>query len=842
MPISHIPYDLCDGYLHHWLVAGPQSISVDMSQGRAAAGRAHYSAESHIENRPVEPGPLDESSFTVGDYEGLWLYAACGEDHFVDLSAAYAGAHFLRGWAYVEVMAPSAREVTLIVSTCGPADLWLNGTHIHRSETFGFHHEAVAVELDAGANPLLVRFEQVGAGSCLHQVALRITGATDGVKAQLPTAVQDVALRNQLAEIFAAAHLDRDLFIWDEFFSVYWPDDLEPSDVSMIRLQTPSGRIYAESRALVSPGESFAIVRAHDAPQGPLRLRFLPRLELFYDEGVRVQREIPVWGAGWQTYATTPDGTPAERRVVALRHAIRGAGLFADVARMALGLWDILDRPGILRAIESVGRHDVDSQMVLVGLVGMLYRWGDDAAFPAGIREALEACLRTSAGWDVTHAAAASDPTEILAYTSEMLAGQLYPDRTFAASGQTGAWHRERAERRALAWLRRCGTEGFGAWDAGGAFEAVLVALSHLIDLSETEAIWQMAAVILDKVLITMALNSFQGVFGGTQGALDVSALYGGPLSRTSGITRLIWGQGLYNHHLAGLVSIACMEDYSLPPLIPEIAVASRDELWNRECHVAGDGTTVNKVTYRTPDYLLASAQDYRPGEPGARVHPWQATLGPRAVVYTTHPASVGKDAGHAPGFWLGNATLPRVAQWRDVLFSIYRLPDDDWMGFTHAYFPTFAFDETSIQESAAGQVWAFACKDAGYLALTSSPRLVSMSRGPGAYRELRAYGEDAIWVCQMGRAAVDGDFASFQTQVLAQPLTFEAAAVRYGSLRGEMLSFGWEGPLLRDGEAVSLAGFPHYDNAYCVMERGATEMEIRSENYLMRLQFGQRS
>ncbi len=745
MPISLLNFGLEDGFIHHWLVAGPQVIPVASSADRSALAGRHHVSHAEIRERPVEPGPLEGSGFTLGDYEGLWLYAACGEDHYVDLSDHHAVPAYLRGWAYVELHAASARDVTLGVTSHGPCDLWLNGVHAHRGATFGMHHAAVGVTLQTGTNALLVRFEQVGTGASLHQVAVRVTGDVEGVTTQLPTAVQDVALRNRLAKTFAAATLDRDLFVWDEFFTVHWPDDVEPSDDTMIRLQTPAGRIYAESRALVAPGQSFDIVHAYDAPQGPLRLRFLPRLELFYDEDLRVQREAPVWGAGWQTYAETPAGTPPERRMEALRHAIRGTGLFADVARMATGLWDVLDMPGIRRSVEAVRRRDLGSEVLLVGLIGMLYRWGEHEAFPAELRETLEALLPAYAGWEIEPGSAAGEPAEILLLTAEMLAGQRYPERPFGATGQPGGWHRERAERRTLGWLRRCGIEGFGSWDAGAEFEAVVVALSHPIDLSETEAVWQLASVLLDKVLITMALNSFRGVVGTTQGRIDVTGLYGGPLAPTSGITRLIWGQGLYNHHLAGLVSIACMEDYSLPPLIPEIATLPTEELWNRESHVTVAGEAVNKVAYRTPDAMLGSVQDYRKGEPGRWEHPWQATLGPRAVVFTSHPASMGRGEGHAPGFWLGNVTLPRVAQWKDTLFALYKLPDDDWMGFTHAYFPAFAFDDYVLRDNDGGQTWAFARSGDGYLALTASTGLAWVTRGPGAYRELRAYGQETV-------------------------------------------------------------------------------------------------
>ncbi|MBN1250185.1 MAG: hypothetical protein JXC32_21150 [Anaerolineae bacterium] len=851
MPVSYVPFDLQDGYIHDWLVAGPQAIAVQgVASLPAGASKAqilgHFYAESSgIERLPVEPGPLDESTFRVEDYEGLWATYACAEDHFVDLSARYPSCHYLRGWAYTELDVPDSRTLVLGLTADGPADVWLNGAHVHRGDAFGFHSSALQASLRQGANELLVRFEHVGSGACRHRFALKLTGQTEGVQVRIPTAIEDVAYRNQLASLFNSAYTDRDVFTRDETITVHWPGDMRGSDEAVIRLQTPDGRIYAEHRAAAVPGQSSAFLPALHAPQGPLRLRFLPRTQLFYDQNVRVERQIALWGMGLEAYSEVPFGIYPERRLQALQHAMRGGGVFAEIAKMALGQWAAVETTPILAAIDTVNRHEADAPLFLVALLGMLCRWGEQPDFPAALKDPIETCLLGFRGWDTPPAAggidATAESTRILLHTSEILAGQLLPDRVFAASGRTGQWHRERGERMALVWLRHRGTGGFAAWDSPNAFEAELVALAHLMDLSETEAVWQLVTVTMDKLLFTLALNTYRGVFGATQGAADVTSIKGGLLAATAGISRLLWGQGVFNHHLAGVVSMACMEDYQLPPLIPDIAMTSREELWNRECHVTGDAEaeTVNKVTYRTPDFLLASAQDYHPGEPGGRQHVWQATLGPEAVVYTTHPACVGRGEGHAPGFWLGNATLPRVAQWKDVLIAIYDVPEDDWMGYTHAYFPTYAFDAHALLENAQGQAWAFAQKGEGYVAITASQGLSWITQGPAAYRELRSYGHDAVWCCQMGRAAWDGDFEAFQERVLSLPVVFDKLVVRFDTLRGETLTFGWEGPILRNGEEVPLSGFRHYENPYCVTDLGALEMEIRSDRYLMRLKFG---
>jgi hypothetical protein len=475
----------------------------------------------------------------------------------------------------------------------------------------------------------------------------------------------------------------------------------------------------------------------------------------------------------------------------------------------------------------------------LVGLLGALYRFGDEPKFPKKLKRALETC--TSDFNYTDHKRYLAENQQFLSHIVELLAGQLFPDRTFGDSGETGAWHRKRGERLIAEWLHSLGTQGFMEWDSPAYFANVLIALSHLVDLAETEGIWEMAAVVLDKAFYTIALNSYQGVFGASQGRAFTSPAVGGLLAPTVGITRLIWGAGIYNHHIAGTVSMACLENYETPDIIPEIALVTPGETWNREQHRSKGDQKVNKVSHRTPDYLLSSAQDYQPGESGAREHIWQATLGPVALVFTNHPASSSTDGACGPDFWIGNATLPRVAQWKDVLVAIYKLPEDDWMGFTHAYFPAYAFDEYKFGEGRRGQRWAFARKGNGYLALTASGGLSLIKDGHSAYRELRPIKPDEhnqIWICHMGRAAVDGSFNAFQGKMLALDVATHKSSLQLETLRGETLSFGWDGPFLRDGVVLPLSGFKHYENPYCTAEMPCSKMEVRTENYLLRLDF----
>jgi len=879
-----IHYNLEHGFVHNWLAAGPQAIPVELEQFqgdniRQLIAQRYYESTSRnrssveITKTPVERGPLTEGLFQVGDYSGSWNYYPCREDHLVDHSGTYPGPHFLRSWAYTQLANKKAQEVLFVLTTHGPVDLWLNGKHVQRQEYVFEQHLAVAsparslpfkVLLKKGVNKILIRFEAVAIQECPHAMALQVCKLRDGQPAQLaeqevpmepypanegihvsiPTLIDRVSRRNQFERVAAVTYIDRDVFEPNDQIRLRWPEDLEEPSPANIRLMTNAGQIYAEATVDGTAGDQLFLSFPLQIPEGPYRIFIMPLTWEYYNFNLRITREINLWSLGRHEYSTIPYGTLAERRQEALVSAIERKGLFAEIAKMALNRWTELDTSLILQTAQRAKPEEV------LGMLGVLYRFGKNAQFPKKLLQPLDDCILGypygpvgDTGSSIPQGAEQEVPgvgesDSILFHASEILAGQRYPDRTFLRTGKTGQWHRENGERLALEWLHQRGAGGFSDWDSNISFAEDLLALSHLVDLAESESVWEMAAVILDKLFFTIAINSFQGVFGSTHGRTYAPFVKGGFLEPTSSITRLMWGTGIFNHHIAGTVSLACMEKYELPSIISDIAISKPEEMWSRERHavaapraeqevpipgVGPEAKEVNLVTYKTPDVMLSSAQDYCPGEKGRLEHIWQATLGKAATVFVTHPACTSEEAARQPNFWAGNAILPRVAQWKDALIALYNLPAEDWMGFTHAYFPALTFDEYVLREG-----WAFGRKEDGYVAVTNSQGFDFIQQGLYAYRELRSFGQHQVWVCQMGRAKQDGDFIGFQEKVLALPIVYDGLAVRFTTLRGDTLAFDWEKPLQLNGVDQTLSGFKHFDNIYTHTELPCREMVIQ--------------
>jgi hypothetical protein len=849
MTIAYLDYALDRGYIHNWLVLGPQAALVaDLHRFTGADYKLQIAQHYHALESGIADPPAEGRTIQLDGWEARWNYLRCKDDHFVDLSVFHHECTYLRAWAYAEVVSETAQPISCVLTTNGPADVWLNGVHVHRQEHF-FHQTPNRVPfemaLKPGANRVLVRMEEVAARECPYAMALQIGGEPGTLTVRLPTAYPYLDRRVALERALNAAQVRQDVFHGDQKVAVFWPDDFADEAEVTIRTEDPAGFVHAEVKVVARAGAVAILGKAYEFIAGAYDLTLMPGVEEFYISNLRLQRKIRCWITG-NRYAEAPySDFNGRRREALLDAARRKENVFCEIAKMALGAWADVDAIVVHNTIGRINRRGDCSDFYLVGLLGMAYRFSQEPDFPQELRQPLEECILGFKYWhDEPGSDAMCYTTEnhsILFHACEALAGQRYPDRVFTNTGETGAQHRAKGEQRALAWLRERGANGFKEWDSNCYFEEDTLALTHLASLAQDGDVAALATVLLDKMFYTMALNSFRGVFGSTHGRTYTQFIKSGYTEATAGMSRLLFGMGVFNSHVLGTVSLAC-SDYDLPMIVAQIAADRPVELWSRERH-AGElaewrnsgshGVEVNKVTYKTPDFMLCSAQDWHPGEKGYQQHIWQATFGPEALVFVTHPVCASEDGSHRPNFWHGNDTLPRVAQWKDLLIAVHNLPEDDWMGFTHAFFPAAAFDDYDV----SGR-WAFGRKGEGYIALTASRGLTWMPTGDNAQRELRSYGQRNVWVCQMGRRATDGSFAAFKRKVAALDVEFDDLTVRLHSLRGDEVAFGWTGPLLLNGQEQPITGFKHYESPHCVADLPAAQMDLTFGENVLRLEF----
>jgi len=826
------------GYIHNWLVAGPQDIHIsdlDHLNGDPAQFRTQIVHTFHDPMFDLHEPPLEWALFEIGGVRLEWRYVRCREDHLLDLSGFYPGVHYLRAWAYAEINTPVAGEFNLSLATHGPVDVWINRRHVcgqvNGSEEL--HDTSFKATFQEGRNELLVRFERVAIGPTPFAMALRLEGPPlHNTLVQLPVAHSNVARRQKLERIYQEAYVEHALIHVGENLILRWDDHLEEEGKVDFWIQDEREHIKSVGMLDIRPAERVVTGgRVLALEEGAHAVALLPPAPVIERFDIRYKEFLPFYVLE-TPYSPTYYGDDTQRRREALEYAARREGnLYAEIARLALGRRGAIDQAVLGPALAQIEQCQADGILNLIGILGLLYRYPDTFTVFGELRQRVEAAVlnfryrhdEPRLDW-LDHV---TESQTLLVHTAELLAGQLYPTQRFSDTGQDGAWHRQNGERLVLAWLNERGSKGFADWDSPTCFEEILVALVHLAGWAENTQVAELAVVMIDKLLITLAVNSYRGVFGSTQRHAETAAVKSGALGAMAGVARLMWGMGVWNHHLRALVSLAASE-YELPTMIAALAVDLDREMWHKEHHPG-----VDKVTYRTADFMLCSAQDYRPGEKGACEHIWQATLGANAVVFVNHPCCMSENEAWRPNFWRGNGVLPRVAQWKDVLIAIHRLPQDDRTGFTHAYFPVYEFDEYKPAEP-----WAFARKGEGYLALRARQGFKLITRGVNGFRELRSWGLNNVWLCMLGRQTTDGSFDEFCTRIAALDVTLNDLSAHCQTLRGDTLSFAWDEPFQVNGQAVPLTGFKHYDGPACVAEWPAEQIEIRYGDYTLRLRF----
>ncbi|MCP5067206.1 MAG: hypothetical protein GY946_11625, partial [bacterium] len=282
----------------------------------------------------------------------------------------------------------------------------------------------------------------------------------------------------------------------------------------------------------------------------------------------------------------------------------------------------------------------------------------------------------------------------------------------------------------------------------------------------------------------------------------------------------------------------------------------------------------VNTYTHRTADTMLSTAQDYRKGLRGSQHHIWQATLGEQAIVFTQHPGYLPIPDGTpvppdwnwqredepGPGYWTGEASLPRSAQHENVGIHIYapQYGPIPYSGFEYrseppAYLPWAHFDEDPVQ----GGHWTFGRKGEGFVALYSLLPTEWRTGQPEVFEngglpfDLVAPGSPKnVWIVEVGSAAEWGSFEAFRTAIESAPVMTtplgdedgngfpDGFDVEYVSPSQGEMTFGWHEPLTVAGLEVPISDYPRFANPYVEVGFDERRYEISAGGYGLTLDF----
>ncbi len=825
-----------------------------------------YHSLSQMQRRPG-PRPTLHGSGPGGRHR--WEFALAEEDHLIDFSLFNFTPTLMEGWLFACLTVNRSVTVSAELLTVGPARVWMNGALLQHHTGFSYVEPVpvpLTLALMPGLNDLLLHGEMVGWREARLALGLRLL---EPVPAVICLPLGTVSAEQWHRAEAALSRLTLKQFAFPASPIRIWLDPTAPDpldfqvEISFPRRDPSTSAPLARGRLTIEPGKTTELPIAQAPTEGPahasdprtaqaggeggprnpqqelwsrLTSEDTLHLKIGLGDGTPCTIRRDVW-VGRHEFRHQPYGDYDSRRREALEH-LSGMPdqILGTMAAVEVGKAGVIEPEAVALACQFMeSRYDC-ADFYALSLLALLDRYGAHPALRLKDRQRIREAFRGFKFWidepGVDAMCYHTENHQILFHVTAYLAGQRWPELVFTNSRQTGRWQQRRARSRIKEWILRRLRSGFSEWDSNAYLALDAFAMLALVECAASVRLREMATALLHKTFFMLACQSWQGMHGSSHGRTYVESLKTARLENTSALQRIAWGLGTWNGETRATGMLAMTRRYRVPEIIQEIG-ADLPELLITRARSAGQfrphfdlrrgSWEVKTLTRRTPDGMLSAAVDHRPGAVGIQEHLWQATLGPEAVVFTTHPGN-SQEHGHArPNFWAGSARLPRVAMAGSTVICLYNLTLGGGMAFTHTYFPTMSFDEYAI----AGP-WALARVGNGYVALAGDGDLQLATTGRHAGQEVRSRGMGQAWLCHMGRAAQHGDFAGFCRQVRQHPLRVEGTRVSWTTPDGHRLAFGWEDPLLADGRPQALSGFPHYDNAYTHTPMGANRMTIR--------------
>ncbi|WP_028926349.1 hypothetical protein [Pseudonocardia acaciae] len=757
---------------------------------------------------------------------GTWERVHTGADGLVDWSRFCHTPEYRHAVAATVLEVDQAEWRTLEVACTGPFAVWVGGEMVAVRDEVSYMEpvrHSVRVRLGSGATPVLVATWQVAFRECRHVAAVRVEGPP--VRVVLPSPGADeyaAAIAEQVLERVAVRS---------------WA-----SDEAAVCLTGPVGAALAVSvpggpthRVRLVDGGAAVPLRASPAG-GDDTASMLETGETALSVGVDdprcpVRRTLRVAVLPARRRGEPVGDDPAVWRDELLRHvASSRPGAARALARYELD-GAAVDARDLAAPLGMVGSRADCADFEAVGVLHLLHRVPPQR-WPAGERERVGAALLGFKYWIDQPGLDAmcyfTENHQLVWHTAELLAGEAFGDAVFTNTGWSGARHAEHGRALAVEWMRRKLTGGFSEFDSNAYLAIDSLALVSLVELAADVEVRAMAEALLDKVLLTLAANSWRGVHGAAHGRSYVPTLRSSRFEETAPIMWLLWGTGALNAAVLPATALALARRYRLPPVVRAVAVEPGERWYGRQVY-RGEYRFAHDLLdrpygsdlriWRTPDAMLSSVQDYRPGLPGLQEHVWGATLGAEVQVFATLPAADTTSPSARPNAWAGQRVLPRVRQDRDALLVVY--PD---AADTHLWFPSTLMDEVIRRGP-----WLAGRVGDGYVAVAAAGGFTAVASGDEAMQAWTPNGAGSGYAALVGRRADHGPFAEFVAG-LTDPEFAPATALTTPD--GRRLELAWTGPFLVDGVPAGLDADgrpehpPHLDNPAVHAEAGAARLE----------------
>lgn len=290
----------------------------------------------------------------------------------------------------------------------------------------------------------------------------------------------------------------------------YATEDLSPGASAAVMLLVELSRCKTKTVT-----DAIADLADRLLPYHPLKQMLVQRIRVqpYEYPVIRYRRGLPL-PAGW-VWPPWDDAGVYWWRAIIWRHVIEHLLTEKDTADFhASGLLRFVYANKLFTDKADKRVPEYVTTAIKLGLLNFKYWWDQSAEGRSGGYDWESGKEVEMTFWSENH--------QIQFASSELLAGQLWPDETFAYGvgdgPRTGRQHAEWAKARLNDWLSWRLSYGFGEWRAPGYYNEDFPPLFNLVDMCEDEVIRRKAAILLDRLIFELARFTCNGSFGSSAG------------------------------------------------------------------------------------------------------------------------------------------------------------------------------------------------------------------------------------------------------------------------------------------------------------------------------------
>ncbi len=756
----------------------------------------------------------------------VWTRIHTGHDGYADWSHFSYTPEYRHSLMATQIEVDQPEWRTIVVESQGPVQVWLNGELVVSTAVFGYMQpvsNSIPTLLPSGISTLIISQWQISLREVRHAVRVKVEG--------LPVRIVIPSLD---ADEYASEIAEREL---DNIALERWArttDEVEFSGSPSLKLRVKErGTLGTGVPITLSKGKAKVSVTeirkaakkaekgASASIDGDVTATMLDTGEIFLE--VRLDSpHTPVFRTFRTAYVpervrtTIPKSAPTVWRKEVIDHV---ADSYASSAR-ALARHDqnsqyVVTYEDLKPALSMITSKADCADFEVVGLVHILHRFPEKQWEP-GLREEVKKSLLSFKYWIDQPGLDAmcyfTENHQFVWHTAEHLIGAYFDTEKFSNAKRSGVTHSEHGREMALEWLKRKLEGGFSEYDSNAYLAIDTLALVSLIEYSPDKEIRQYSEALLDKLMFSLASNSWRGVHGAAHGRSYTTTLRSSRFEETAPIMWALWGMGALNLAVLPVTTLITSKKYVLPPMIIKVA-HSLSKTWSARQVYRGKYRFTSDLLerpyssdlhiWRTGDGMLSSVQDYRAGLPGLQEHVWGATLSTEVQVFASYPAAFSHATSVRPNAWAGHLVLPRVRQYENIILAIYALNDQLIPDFTHLWFPTPWMDEF-VQKGS----WIAGRVGNGYIAVATPGGFSPLKSGDTAYQEWSPNGNGALYVSILGDKKEYKDFKTF-VRALSEP-KFDEKDLSISWKNKKTFELSWTNPFHVDGQSEQLAaGLP---------------------------------